>query len=278
MFLIYGTVILVILAIVFLLIGLFIKNRLFKYLGIIILSIIIIFWIGFFSWAMDDADDEYEKTVQDSSFNSGIEDLTNSFLNDEGIYRHGKITKISDDTIYFIDKNNDEYMLKNNINIDFVDGRTGEGYYFSDIQENYYIDLSYDLNCYIFKNIAGEELKNELLISLSLPDEVNMMRASVDEIKDVQQLGNNEAIVTFSISDIVSSEYFPCVNDAEHSFDVKLKVTNGTKYNTNFHGISAYNAETIENAKVDAMYYLRLYNTTLDYEYPEVSEFDSYSN
>lgn len=79
------------------------------------------------------------------------------------------------------------------------------------------------------------------------------------------------------ISDVVSSKYYPNVNDKEHTFDVIFKVTNNTKYNTKFYEYATTNVDTLENAK-DSMLYIRLDENTLDNEYPEVLTFDSYSN
>ena len=36
--------------------------------------------------------------------------------------------------------------------------------------------------------------------------------------------------------------------------------------------------ETLENAKNDPMYYIRINPSTLNKKYPEITEFDSYSN
>ena len=58
---------------------------------------------------------------------------------------------------------------------------------------------------------------------------------------------------------------------------MKLKVNNNTKYNTNFYGVTTYNAETLENSKY-LMYYIRINPSTLNKKYPEITEFDSYSN
>ena len=174
-------------------------------------------------------------------------------------------------------KENNIYILENKEQIKYINGRTSEQCKFSDLKEGYYINTSYDRTCYIYKNITGEELKKELLKSLALPDDVDILRTSVDEIKDVKQLGNNEALVTFEISDIIKAENYPEINDEEHKFEVTLKVNNNTKYNLNFHGQDTYNAETIENSKW-LMLYIRLDANTLNDEYPCISMFDSYSN
>ena len=274
------TIVLAVIAILFLIIGKLSKKKIIKNISIGIFIFIVVFWLGFYAWVLVDMNEEYNRHFpsENTATNSFIEEtnLTNTTAQDiqTSGFSHGRISSIEDNIIYIYDKDNQKYFSKRSDDMTYTDGRTGENYSFSNLKTGYYIDNEGT----IFKDITGEELKKELLVSLSLSDDVNIMRTSVTEIKDVKQLGNNEAIVTVEISDLVSSEDYPDVNDSEHTFDVKLKVTNNTKYNTNFYGISTYNAATIENAKQDAMLYLRLNPDTLNDEYPEISEFDSYSN
>ena len=283
MFLINITFALCIIGTIFLAIGINIKNKIVRNIGIAIFSIVIIFWIWFFSWFFIDEDEELkskmgEETTNNVSESTRGEDITSQVIsNDSSIYKYGIIRKIKDDKITFINKENNIYILEKKEQIKYINGRTSEQCKFSDLKEGYYINTSYDRTCYIYKNITGEELKKELLKSLALPDDVDILRTSVDEIKDVKQLGNNEALVTFEISDIIKAENYPEINDEEHKFEVTLKVNNNTKYNLNFHGQDTYNAETIENSKW-LMLYIRLDANTLNDEYPCISMFDSYSN
>lgn len=283
MFLINITFALCIIGTIFLAIGIDIKNKIVRNIGIAIFSIVIIFWIWFFSWFFIDEDKELkskmgEETTNNVSESTRGEDITSRvILNDNSIYKCGIIRKIKDNKITFIDKENNLYILENKEQIRYINGRTSEQCEFSNLKEGFYINISYDRTCYIYKNITGDELKKELLKSLALPDDVDILRTSVDEIKDVKQLGNNEALVTFEISDIIKAENYPELNDEEHKFEVTLKVNNNTKYNLNFHGQDTYNAETIENSKW-LMLYIRLDANTLDDEYPCISMFDSYSN
>lgn len=270
------TILILIIGLLILITGIIQKKKILKICSLILIFISIILSILNYVF--------YTKNSKNNIDNINVSNNTN--LNntvydnvENATFLHGQILKVEDNKIYIINNDNKNYVLYNNNQQHFFDGRTDKSYSFEELKEGYYIEKILEGDAYkIFKNITGEELKKELLISLSLPDSANIMRTSVDEIKDVEQLGNNEAIVTFTISDIVSSDYFSNVNDEEHSFDVKLKVTNDTKYNTRFHGNSAYNAETIENAKSEAMLYLRLNPNTLNKEYPEISEFDAYSN
>ena len=283
MFLINITFALCIIGTIFLAIGIDIKNKIVRNIGIAIFSIVIIFWIWFFSWLFIDEDEELkskmgEETTNNVSESTKGEDITSRVIsNDSSIYKCGIIRKIKDNKITFIDKENNLYVLENKEQIRYINGRTSEQCEFSKLKEGFYIDISYDKTCYIYKNITGEELKKELLKSLALPDDVDILRTSVDGIKDVKQLGNNEALVTFEISDIIKAENYPEINDEEHKFEVTLRVNNNTKYNLNFHGQDTYDAETIENSK-GLMLYIRLDANTLNDEYPCISMFDSYSN
>ena len=282
MFLINITFALCIIGTIFFAIGINIKNKIVRNIGIAIFSIVIIFWIWFFSWFFIDEDEELKSKMGEETTNNVIEstrgeDITSQVIANENVYKYGRIRKNEDYKITFIDKENNLYILENKEQIKYINGRTSEQCKFSDLKEGYYINTSYDRTCYIYKNITGEELKKELLKSLALTDDVDILRTSVDEIKVVKQLGNNEALVTFEISDIIKAENYPELNDEEHKFEVTLKVNNNTKYNLNFHGQDTYNAETIENSK-GLMLYIRLDANTLNDEYPCISMFDSYSN
>ena len=282
MFLINTTFALCIIGTIFLAIGIDIKNKIVRNIGIAIFSIVIIFWIWFFSWFFIDEDKELkskmgEETTNNVSESTRGEDITSQFITNENVYKYGRIRKIEDNKITFIDKENNLYILENKEQIKYINGRTGEQCKFSDLKEGSYINTSYNRICYTYENITGEALKRELLKSLALTDDVNILRTSVDEIKDVKQLGNNEALVTFEISDVIKAENYPELNDEEHKFEVILKVNNNTKYNLNFHGQDAYDAKTIENSK-GLMLYIRLDANTLNDKYPCISMFDSYSN
>ena len=276
MFLNIITILILIIGLLILIIGLMKKKKILKICSVILIFISIILSILNYIF--------YTKNSKNNIDNINVSNNTN--LNntvyedvENATFLHGQISKVEGNRIYILNNDNKNYVLNNDNKKQFIDGRTAESYSFEELKEGYYIErILQDDEYKIFKNITGEELKKELLISLSLPDGTNISRTSVNEIKDVEQLGNNEAIITFSISDIVTSDYFQNVNDDKHIFDVKLKVNNNTKYNTRFHGNSVYNAETIENAKSEAMLYLRLNPNTLNEEYPEISEFEAYSN
>lgn len=276
----YITIALIIILLICLLAGIIAKNKILQYIGIGIFILVIVFWIGFFIWAMIEIDQEYERQFGDGTSNAEnedelAEDITTKFLDNKVYYKVGKIEEIRDNKIYFSDNDKNKYILENSEQINYINGRTAEKYTFDNLKEGYYINLSNNKNCYVFRNIIGDELKKELLISLSLPDTVDMLRTSVDDVKSVKQLGNNEALVTFEISDIIRNEEFSDYDNAE--IDVTLKVDNNTKYNTNFNGNTTYNANTIEDSK-SLMLYIRLDANTLNDEYPCVSIFDSYSN
>lgn len=145
------------------------KNKIVRNIGIAIFSIVIIFWIWFFSWFFIDEDEELkskmgEETTNNVSESTRGEDITSQVIsNDSSIYKYGIIRKIKDDKITFINKENNIYILENKEQIKYINGRTSRQCKFSDLKEGYYINTSYDRTCYIYKNITGEELKKELL-------------------------------------------------------------------------------------------------------------------
>lgn len=272
------TIILFIISIICIVLGKVIKKNKVCMLGYGIIVVIIIFWIVFFIYALSENDKELENQnivygnedlkSEITNNRNEIDDLTFKMQN-ETCYKYGQVYKVNDKKIYFIDKEENKYSLENNNKFNYIDGRTGVKYSFDDIKENYYINV-YNQDCYIFKNIKGEELKKELLISLSLSDEYNIVRTAIDNIQKVQQLGDNEAIVTIIISDLISTEYYP--NSEKQSFEINVKFTNNTKYQSK--GNYTYDASTIENSK-DTIMTLRLDEKTLNNKYPEVLEFIS---
>ena len=272
------TITLFIISIICIVLGKVIKKNKICILGYGIIAFIIIFWIVFFIYALSENDKELEnqnivycnENIKSEITNNRneIDDLTFKMQN-ESCYKYGQVYKVNDKKIYFIDKEENKYSLENNNKFNYIDGRTGVKYSFDDIKENYYINV-YNQDCYIFKNIKGEELKKELLISLSLSDEYNIVRTAIDNIQKVQQLGDNEAIVTIIISDLISPEYYP--NSEKQSFEINVKFTNNTKYQSK--GNYTYDASTIENSK-DTIMTLRLDEKTLNNKYPEVLEFIS---
>lgn len=272
------TIILFIISIICIVLGKVIKKNKVCMLGYGIIVVIIIFWIVFFIYALSENDKELENQnivygnedlkSEITNNRNEIDDLTFKMQN-ETCYKYGQVYKVNDKKIYFIDKEENKYSLENNNKFNYIDGRTGVKYSFDDIKENYYINV-YNQDCYIFKNIKGEELKKELLISLSLSDEYNIVRTAIDNIQKIQQLGDNEAIVTIIISDLISPEYYP--NSEKQSFEINVKFTNNTKYQSK--GNYTYDASTIENSK-DTIMTLRLDEKTLNNKYPEVLEFIS---
>ena len=178
------TIILFIISIICIVLGKVIKKNKVCMLGYGIIVVIIIFWIVFFIYALSENDKELENQnivygnedlkSEITNNRNEIDDLTFKMQN-ETCYKYGQVYKVNDKKIYFIDKEENKYSLENNNKFNYIDGRTGVKYSFDDIKENYYINV-YNQDCYIFKNIKGEELKKELLISLSLSDEYNFKK------------------------------------------------------------------------------------------------------
>lgn len=172
------TICLLTLGIICLIAGIILKSKKIKITSFIIIGFIIIFWIGFYIWALYDSFTEYDRrfpeenntiraentvegnnTINTENTENETEDITSRVLDDDIISICGKISKIENNRIYFYDNQNKNYTLEENENIEFIDGRTGESYDFSDIKEEYYINVSYSQRCFLFKNIRRERIK-----------------------------------------------------------------------------------------------------------------------
>ena len=201
-------------------------------------------------------------------YNTIVTDITEDFLNSSR-FLSGKIYKMANDKIYFNTLDNKYYVLKNNANIKFLDGRTNVEYEFSNIKENYYINTSVNNEVLIFKNINGEDLKKELLINLSLSTE-NAKFVNTIGIKEINKIGKNEAIVTIVFDDLINSEYYE--NTEDYVFEIKVKFTNDTAYFSK--GGNIYNVDTLNQA-MGNINGIILNAKTIYNQYPEVLEFSS---
>ena len=201
-------------------------------------------------------------------YNTIITDITEDFLNSSK-YLSGKIYKMTNDKIYFYTLDDKYYSLENNTSIKFLNGRTNAEYEFSKIKENYYIEASINNEVFIFKNINGEDLKKELLINLSLPKE-NAKVVNTIGIKEINKIGNNEAIVTIIFGDLIDYEYYE--NTENSSFEIKVKFTNNTAYYSK--GGNIYNVDTLNQA-MGNINGIILDAKTINNQYPEVLEISS---
>ena len=115
------TIVLAVIAIIFLIIGKLTKKKIIKNISIAIFIFIVVFWLGFYAWALVDMNEEYnrhfpsEKTVT----NAFIEEtnLTNTTAQDiqTSEFSHGRIYSIEDNIIYIYDKDNQKYFSKNRL-------------------------------------------------------------------------------------------------------------------------------------------------------------------
>ena len=148
MILIRFTVILAIIGLMLLLLGKKYNKKITKNIGIGILTVIIIFWIGFFAWALAETSEEYKRQFPDDNTNIELietNDISNNIIQytEATSFFQGKISSIKNNTIYFYDNNNQYYYMNNDDNTKYIDGRTGEACAFSDIKEGYYISEGY---------------------------------------------------------------------------------------------------------------------------------------
>lgn len=81
MLLLYITVTLVVISIIALITGKIFKKNIIFYSGVTILTLVIVFWIGFCAWALDKESREQESVMQEQSNNVNLSTLSNYFGN-----------------------------------------------------------------------------------------------------------------------------------------------------------------------------------------------------
>ena len=100
------TIVLAVIAIIFLIIGKLTKKKIIKNISIAIFIFIVVFWLGFYAWALVDMNEEYNRHFhsENTVTNAFIEEtnLTNTTAQDiqTSEFSHGRIYSIEDNIIY----------------------------------------------------------------------------------------------------------------------------------------------------------------------------------
>lgn len=290
--LLIGTMIFIALCFLFAILGKVFKNTKLFIVSGVILAFVIIFWLVFVLWALVEDDKEFErknpensisnvteneiienteisKNIVDSDENS-IEDLTISVEN-ETRFRSGNIISIDNDDIYFESNDNQKYKIQIKPNFKLINGRTSEDIDISEVKEGDHIATSFDYEIFIYRNIKDEELRNELLINLSLSyldNNVHVGPAGID-IKEINKISDKEAIVTMGVYDLESFDDDPQPKEA---FEAKFKFDSNTVIKSKGNNINSI--DTLEEAKYN-INDLRLDPTTIQDKIPLVVEFYS---
>ena len=185
--LLYTTITLVVLSFIALITGKILKKNIIFYSGVTILTLVIVFWIGFCAWALDEESREQESAMQEQSNNVNLSTLSNYFGN-----------KISyEDGIKLLNKIKNEYK-KYLVNSNGNGDSKGLYMYFSKDAENSvdeitrnaiigmiddYINTRKSDNTGIFNITTGIDEKNGQYIYI-LKEEKTNLSGSIIDVKD----------------------------------------------------------------------------------------------
>ncbi len=192
---------------------------------ILIIAVVFIVIISFVVYNFIKNDDFVSYTNKE--YDGSYKDITNYVRNGDSY--QGVITEINSDNIIFENQSkNEKYLMDINSNFQYVNGRTNEELNINDIKVGYYIDtFPYELSnvIAILSNIKGEELKKELIKNLSLKE--SYLLKPVAEVKELNIINENKAILTINIVDLVE-DYNA---DSEFEMQIELKSNTVTDWN-----------------------------------------------
>lgn len=197
--------------------------------------------------------------------------ITDRYLT-SSYYNCGLITKLENNSIYFETKDHGQFIIDNNSNIEFINGRTLEKVNYSDIKNNYYIQLANNSKVFIYSNITGTELKNELLENLSKQSDKNRNAMPNIGIKDINKLSEKEAIVTIYVYDFVNEDFGKENND---KIELQVKFNQNTKFTSKGNNIKTIDDLEIAKYNINTLY---VDKSTINSEYPIVTSFESIDN
>ena len=196
--------------------------------------------------------------------------ITTSFENEESSYYSGKITKISENTITFINYNNKIEEIDYNNQFDLLDGRTEEPIKFDAIKENDLIQLRGINNkkyVLITTKKEGEELKKDLIKHMSLGMQSRGAGSVSPNIVNLNIINSNRAIMTIEFYDMYSQEF--SINE-KFTMDVLLDSNTIIRSKSGL----AHSIDTLNDALHDIIT-IYLDSNTLNDKYPKVTMFSS---
>ena len=183
----------------------------------------------------------------------------------------GIITKIEENKIYFDNEDKiKSYILEVKDDYKFVSLRTNEDIKVKDIKVGYYIDTFSYYNNDVFgiaSNIAGEQLRQEILKNLALNGQNVSGVVASPGVESIDIINSNKAILKVSVQDIYS-EYLK--NDEIFEFEFMLNDKTEIKSKSGL----AYSIDTINHALHDFVD-LRIDQNTINDERPVLTGFYS---
>ena len=169
---------------------------------------------------------------------SQAENVTQKIMNDD-FFSSGKITKIDDDYIYFLNDNNKLFYIEKSM-FNYLNGRTCKNINIDDITIGDYLD-PVSKQILIFRNITGDELENELLYNMTLTYDERIKYQNTIEIENINIINEDMARVTIKYGDIIGDTL------TDETFETSVEFNNNTKFYSKGNDINSI--KNLENAK-----------------------------
>ena len=166
------------------------------------------------------------------------EDVTQK-INNKQVVRSGIINDIDDKYIYYSDSDSKKLSFEKDL-FSYINGRTFKDLNVSDLKVGDYIDVN-NKQIFVFRNLTGEELKQELLYNFTLTNEERIMYVNSIEIEDINIIDSNKAIVKIKYGDIIGE------NLTNEKFSTLVEFNENTKYYSK--GNNIHNVNELEFAK-----------------------------
>ena len=169
---------------------------------------------------------------------SQAENATQKIMNDN-FFDSGKITKIDDNYIYFLNYKNKLFYIEKSM-FNYLNGRTCKNINIADINIGDYLDLV-SKQILIFRNITGDELENELLYNMTLTSDEQIKYENTIDIENINIINDDIAQVTIKYGDIIGNTL------TDETFETNVEFNNNTKFYSRGNNINSI--KNLENAK-----------------------------
>ena len=191
---------------------------------------------------MEGVEEYIEKSnyIEDKEKNNAnsSEDVTQK-INNKQVIHSGIINNIDDKHIYYTDSDSHKLYFEKKI-FPYLNGRTFKDLNVSDLKVGDYIDVN-NKQIFVFRNLTGEELNQELLYNFTLTNEERIMYVNSIEIEDINIIDSNKAIAKIKYGDIIGE------NLTNEKFSTLVEFNENTKYYSK--GNNIHNVNELENAK-----------------------------
>lgn len=168
---------------------------------------------------------------------SQAENITQKIMNNN-FFDSGKITKIDDNYIYFLNYKNKLFYIEKSM-FNYLNGRTCKNINIADINIGDYLDLV-SKQILIFRNITGDELENELLYNMTLTSDEQIKYENTIDIENINIINDDIAQVTIKYGDIIGNTL------TDETFETNVEFNNNTKFYSRGNNINSI--KNLENA------------------------------